>query len=376
MLNYVAMFCICFAVCNNDILTAWSLAGQSRNVTSGTSVQEICCFQVLDPRGYSANEANLSASSQDYACEITSGVPSDDGITVKIGDDACCTVDNFTAPYEVSVSGGVNPCNSALSQCQTQIIFVATYDSGTEETSVSNSSTEIFFHNFTRIEIHYQVCGDDVLQFSLPVSSSGPLNIVCSPVSSSLPPRAPDSQCSTSNVNIEDSSGNTTSPGNATSNIPGGPTSDSTTSFIGGPTSPGSDSTTSFVGGSAPPGSDSTTSFIGGPTSPGSDSTTGFIGGSAPPGSDSTTSFIGATSSAGVSTHPTSTDGNVASPDHRTPGADSSDSTITTNSSVDDSPDDTNRTELPDKGAALATNGTEEVVYCFGFGKCVLNYNK
>ena len=336
MLNYVAMFCICFAVCNNDILTAWSLAGQSRNVTSGTSVQEICCFQVLDPRGYSANEANLSASSQDYACEITSGVPSDDGITVKIGGDACCTVDNFTAPYEVSVSGGVNPCNSALSQCQTQIIFVATYDSGTEETSVSNSSTEIFFHNFTRIEIHYQVCGDDVLQFSLPVSSSHPLNVACSPVSSSLPPRAPDSQCSTSNVNIEGSSDNPTSPGNATSNIPGGP------------------------------------------TSPGSVSATSFIGGSTPPGSDSTTSFIGATSSADVSTHPASSDGNVASPgvsDHRTPGADSSDSTISTYSSVDDSPDDTNRTELPDKGAALATNGTEEVVYCFGFGKCVFNSN-
>ena len=139
----------------------------------------------------------LSGAFQNFTCSILPRtITPDVTVSVIIGDGSFCTVLGLAPRYSLHVAtNGSNICVNKSSTCKTQIILTTMYEDDTEETRLHDASSYVYRYDFTRIDLHYQTCGDDVLTFSLPVSSSVPLTVTCSAVSDNNPARPSDYEC-------------------------------------------------------------------------------------------------------------------------------------------------------------------------------------
>ena len=190
-------------MCNGNWLLQTSLSGERDvSVVDPFQTPDICCFSILDPHTYSdflnLDEPlpELSGTEQTYQCDVFPRNYNGGGFSAKIGRDSCCAVNGFTAPFEFLVENDSDVCANESNLCQTQIILVVSYDNDIEhEIRLYNDSSDMHLFNFTLLKVHYQVCGDDVLHFILPISSSHPLNVTCSEVSPIRPSRRVDDEC-------------------------------------------------------------------------------------------------------------------------------------------------------------------------------------
>ena len=192
------------AVCNSFVLQHNSVDGAVEFTSRQSERLEVCCFEILDPNSYSDTYGDvsgpllpaLSGDTQRFTCSIQHQETADASVTVKVGDGSCCSVRGVTPLYNLhKETDDSNTCTNELRTCQTQVILQTVYDNHTDETRFLDASTDVYFHNFTRIDLHYQTCGDDVLTFSLPISSNVPLNVTCSEVDENNPARSVDAEC-------------------------------------------------------------------------------------------------------------------------------------------------------------------------------------
>lgn len=147
--------------------------------TEGT----ICCFTILDLNLYDSLVANttnprteLAGPIQDYTCRIQPVLESDSiDIEMTIGLQNCCVINGTSSRLVVDInSTGV--CDNTSIESQTAVILTTEYYNGSSSTagnetfSVTNDTAPFTISNFTRVDLHYQVCGNDTLSFSLPIA--------------------------------------------------------------------------------------------------------------------------------------------------------------------------------------------------------------
>ena len=187
-----------FNACNDNVIQLTSLTGVNDfRVVDLTASPDMCCFNIRDPPSFNPDDAHLrlSGPQQTYQCDIFPLTNSVGGFCTKIGREDCYAGDGSAPSFEFVTESENSVCANESSLCQTQVIFSVAYENHTEETRLYNDNSDMYFFNFTMIKVHYQVCGDDVLRFSLPISSTLPLNVTCSDVNAARPARTVDEEC-------------------------------------------------------------------------------------------------------------------------------------------------------------------------------------
>ena len=159
-----------------------SLAGgrdtHDRIVDSAKAMSTICCAVFVDPRSFFKRREGWSPQplstplndTQEFSCIVTPRAESGN-TTLKIGSHVDCNLAQFGVNYQLNIRTKNAKCVSAVEACKTSIILkVTTNSSDVSEYFLADTLTDITVDMFKRLELHYQICDGDVLEFRLPVS--------------------------------------------------------------------------------------------------------------------------------------------------------------------------------------------------------------